>query len=287
MNLQKITIVALLLLLPAQNGFAVVADISCGGTNYVPGIAWGNASVPPIYNGLGRVGQEHIPQIVAETIDNYQQATDRYWTQIAGGASPDEAYVNVLIMSAVGGPTGATDFLQGASGIDLTSAQSLGNIERVTQTLLGGTQLALTAVGFGGAITQAAGGLSKSATVTNMQAEAYLVRNGYTPALAKDYIASFEGPITARIAEPGEQFLRFTGNPQSQGSFLTKTSFSSPQEAVGSLNIQDYGNPATYVQEVTASGRSIVFEGNIKGGQAKQSIIINRSKFQFGTGTDY
>ena len=100
---------------------------------------------------------------------------------------------------------------------------------------------------------------------------------------------SFDGPITARLVESDEGFGRYTGNPTSKGSFLTKSTFSTPSEAVDALNLGPFGNPATFRQPVTSSGRSIVLEGGIRGGQpgVRQTLIINRGRFEIGTGRTF
>ena len=89
--------------------------------------------------------------------------------------------------------------------------------------------------------------------------------------------------------EPGESFLRYTDVASSRGSFLTNTQFASPLEAVQGLYLGPYGNNASLVQSVTASGRSIVLEGGILNGGAgvRQSLIIDRKAFQFGEGRGY
>ena len=130
-------------------------------------------------------------------------------------------------------------------------------------------------------------GLSRSAVVSTERAEQLLIKYGRTAEQAKDYVASFNGPITARIVSPGENFLRYTDVATSKGSFLTKSVFGSPVEAVEGLYLKPYGNSASLLQDVTASGRSIILEGGVANGSAQQSLIVNRNAFQFGTGTGF
>ena len=73
----------------------------------------------------------------------------------------------------------------------------------------------------------ASSGLSRSAIISNDTAQAFLVKNGMSVDRAKDFVASFYGPITARVVSPGENFVRYTDVANSQGSFLTKTIFPS------------------------------------------------------------
>lgn len=143
--------------------------------------------------------------------------------------------------------------------------------------------------GVGAAESNIARGLRGTSVVSPARAESFLVKNGFSPADAKDFIGSFDGPITARIVRPGEDFLRYTGNPTSTGSFLTKSRFSNPASAVDGLYLSPYGNPATYVQTVTSSGRSIVLEGAIKNGGSGvgQTVIHNRGAFTFGVGQGF
>ena len=132
-------------------------------------------------------------------------------------------------------------------------------------------------------------GLSRSAIISNDTAQAFLVKNGMSVGRAMDFIASFDGPITARIVSPGENFVRYTDVADSQGSFLTKTIFPDPAAAVNGLYLGPYGNNASLMQPVTATGRSIILEGGIANGTpgVQQSLIVNRGAFQFGTGLGY
>ncbi|MEI7038076.1 hypothetical protein [Fulvimonas yonginensis] len=107
--------------------------------------------------------------------------------------------------------------------------------------------------------------------------------------LAADFTASFDGPITARLVRPGEDFLRYTDVADSKGSFLTKTQFANPADAVEGLYLGPYGNGATLMQPVTSTGRSIVLEGGVANGApgVQQTVIVNRGAFQIGSGTGY
>jgi hypothetical protein len=83
--------------------------------------------------------------------------------------------------------------------------------------------------------------------------------------------------------------FRYTGNPTSMGSFLTKTLFSSPQEAIKGLALGSYSNSAVYLQTVTSTGSSLVFEGGVAGGTTGvgQTLLVNPNAFEFGTGVSY
>lgn len=132
-------------------------------------------------------------------------------------------------------------------------------------------------------------GLARSAVVSAERAEEFLLKNGIGAERARNFLGSFDGPITARIVEPGETFLRYTDVASSRGSFLTTTQFASPSEAVEGLYLGPYGNNASLVQPITASGRSIVLEGGIQNGGVgvRQTLIIDRGAFQFGEGRGY
>jgi hypothetical protein len=125
--------------------------------------------------------------------------------------------------------------------------------------------------------------------VSAERAEEFLLKNGFGAERARNFLGSFDGPITARIVEPGETFLRYTDVASSRGSFLTTTQFASPAEAVEGLYLGPYGNNASLVQPVTASGRNIVLEGGIQNGGVgvRQTLIIDRGAFQFGEGRGY
>src|SRR5213082_2066231 len=114
-------------------------------------------------------------------------------------------------------------------------------------------------------------------------AQDLLVSNGFTAARAESFVSSFDGPISVRQVQAGEQFLRYTGDPTSSGSFLTGSQFSTPAEAVKSLALEGYGNPATYVQNVTALRPSLVLEGRIAGGAEgiTQTVVMDPGGFQF------
>lgn len=130
-------------------------------------------------------------------------------------------------------------------------------------------------------------GLSRSNVVSAQRAEQLLVKYGYTADQAKKYVASFSGPIRARIASPGESFLRYTDGVGSKGHFLTKSEFKTPAEAVKNLYLEPFGNRASLMQRVTASRRSIILEGEVANGSAKQSVIVNQKAFQFEKGMNY
>jgi RHS repeat-associated protein len=134
-------------------------------------------------------------------------------------------------------------------------------------------------------------GLTRAAVISEVRANEFIMKKvGLTLDESSSFVASFDGPVSATIAEPGEQWLRYTGATGSKGSFLTRESFGNPQEAVDSLNLRPWGNPASLRQTVTATGRSIILEGRIKGGVppgVKQTLIVDREKFQFTVGEPY
>ena len=136
---------------------------------------------------------------------------------------------------------------------------------------------------------QVAAGLRRSAVISSERAEQFLVENGYSAERARNFLSSFDGPITARIAESGEGLLRYTDLGSSRGSFLTTTQFGTSAEAVEGLHLEPWGNGASFVQEVTTSGRSIVLEGAIRNGGSgiRQTLIVDRSVFEFGIGKGY
>ncbi|HLO65321.1 MAG TPA: filamentous hemagglutinin N-terminal domain-containing protein [Azonexus sp.] len=132
-------------------------------------------------------------------------------------------------------------------------------------------------------------GLRTSATISAEKAQAFLVNNGMSVSRAADFVASFDGPITARLVRSGEDFVRYTDVATSKGSFLTKTIFDNPPAAIDGLYLAPYGNGASLMQPVTSTGRSIVLEGAVANGKVgvRQSVIVNRDAFYFGTGKGY
>ena len=166
-----------------------------------------------------------------------------------------------------------------AALMNLASAvPGLGDAFAAGKMALGGAKMAAASFGAGMAAFGKVGGgtvskgLSRSTIVSAERAEQLLVRYGQSPAQAKDFIASFNGPITARIASPGESFLRYTDVANSKGSFLTKAVFESPKDAVKGLYLKPYGNRASLVQVVVSSKRSIVLEGGIANGTLPNSL---------------
>jgi hypothetical protein len=131
-------------------------------------------------------------------------------------------------------------------------------------------------------------GLRTAAVISTENAEQLLMKYGMDAERAKSYVASFDGPMTARIVRPGEEFLRYTDVPTSTGSFLTKTEFATPAQAVDGLYLGPYGNSASYLQQVTARNSTIVLEGAIaNGGQGIKQLVVNRNAFEFNTGVRY
>ncbi|MGY1490797.1 hypothetical protein ACW4YW_15430, partial [Methylobacillus pratensis] len=133
-------------------------------------------------------------------------------------------------------------------------------------------------------------GLRTSAVISSERAEAFLIKNGFSAARAKDYLDSFDGPINARLIRSGEDWSRYTDVANSKGNFLTKAQFSTPDEAVKGLYLlPEFNNNATLVQRVSSTSRSIVLEGAVKNGGngIKQTLIIDLDKFYFGTGKGY
>ena len=173
-----------------------------------------------------------------------------------------------LFITVSGGPFGAAQVLSESAFVLFNSSRS--------------------ALAAGFATTR---GLSRTSIITEEHANELLIRKvGLTFEESNSFVASFDGPVTASIAEPGEQWLRYTGTAGSKGSFLTKVKFGNAAEAVDALNLRPWGNPANLRQTVTATGRSIILEGRIKGSippDVKQTVIVERGKFEFSTGEPF
>jgi hypothetical protein len=125
--------------------------------------------------------------------------------------------------------------------------------------------------------------------ISRADAISLLVKNGLSVDRATDFIDSFEGPLTVRNANPGETFFRYSDVANSKGSFLTKSTFSTPEEAADGLYLGPYGNAATLRQTVTATQLTQVVEGGVANGGpgVQQTLIINRNDFQFDPGAPY
>jgi hypothetical protein len=138
--------------------------------------------------------------------------------------------------------------------------------------------------GAGGEISSSAAGAADALSVEEVRG--LLEQSGLNP----DYADSFEGPITLRTVEPGQQFYRYSSYSEGEGSFVTNVELSSPEEATKSLgDLWLYGNDAKYRQLVTAVQPTSVLEGGIAGGDAgiSQTLILNSKAFSFGTGVEY
>ena len=142
----------------------------------------------------------------------------------------------------------------------------------------------------GSSAVAAIGGEIYAVVADAQRAEQYLIDEaGFTPELASDYVASFaDGAVVARIALPGETFYRYY-SASTKGDFLTNVRFANPAEAVAGLHLEEYGNAASYIQEVAVTKPTIIFQGGIvNGGQgASQFLITNQSDFSFGAGVLY
>ncbi len=143
-------------------------------------------------------------------------------------------------------------------------------------------------IGFWGAA-----GLAKSRStsmrLSSQESVDLLVSQGLSKADAADYIASFSGPITSRAVQKGETFIRYSDQIGDKGSFMTKSTFSTPQSAIDALYLSPYGNSATFIQTVTATKSSIVLEGGVAyGGKGiNQALMTNRDAFSISAGTKF
>ncbi len=128
--------------------------------------------------------------------------------------------------------------------------------------------------------------------ISREAAAEFLRDHGVRPDHVPSYLRSFDdGPITLRVAEPGETFYRYTRlqTPGGQGRFLTKAVFATPEEAVRALHLAAYGNDATLRQAVVATRVTLVLEGGIRNSPIgeRQTVVGDLDAFTFGTGTRY
>ena len=126
--------------------------------------------------------------------------------------------------------------------------------------------------------------------VSRAEAERMLVESGLGPQRAKDFVESFEGPITVREIAKGESFLRYTDVADSKGSFLTNQSFSSPGAAIDALYLKPYGNQAQLAQNVIAIQPTTVLQGSVAHGVPPgtvQTLMLDRTAFSIGKGVPF
>ena len=198
---------------------------------------------------------------------NVQAFANNYNTAVQNGTLPQFAG-SVLGHAAIFGVTLATD-TEELDGVEAAAvATDAGAIDDVAAV---------------------ASGLRPSAVISVERATQLLVDGGIDSDTAEAYINSFDGPISVRLVQPQEQFLRYTDYPDSAGRFLTNTEFENPAAAVEGLALGPYNNTASLVQTVTAVNPTLVLEGGIAGGGAgiQQTLIVDRSAFEFGTGVEY
>ena len=169
---------------------------------------------------------------------------------------------------------------EAAKGLESTGR----GVERLSPGLQSGTRAETR-----GLTATAAEGRAAATVVSKAEAQELLVSKGFNSLRAESFVESFEGPISARETQVGERFLRYTDNPTGKGSFLTTTKFDTPTDAVKGLALEDYGNQATYVQEVTVRQQSLVLEGRIAGGGKGigQTVITDPAAFEFGPAHPY
>jgi hypothetical protein len=120
-------------------------------------------------------------------------------------------------------------------------------------------------------------------------AEALLVKNKFPSNRAQQFLESFEGDLSVRVAQPGENFKRYANDSNGRGGFLSREIFSSPTEAVEALYLKPYDNKAIYRQPVSVAKPTIVIEGGIKNGRPgnRQTLVIDREAFDYGVGVKY
>ncbi|MBP9865087.1 MAG: hypothetical protein KBC91_01645 [Candidatus Omnitrophica bacterium] len=199
---------------------------------------------------------------------NTAAGSDRF----AGGRVIGQPFGQLLFAIASGGATKA--------GFGTNSAQRarvLGNIADSQAARLGSR--------FGEA------GVNVSSTgvkISSNNAIRLLVSRGLSMDRAKEFVSSFEGPLSIRRASPTEIFTRYSNFEKSQGSFLTKSYFYNTRDAVNELVLQPYGNKATFMQLVQSPKTPLIIEGQIRGSStAQRQYLINQNDFLFSRGKRY
>jgi hypothetical protein len=131
-------------------------------------------------------------------------------------------------------------------------------------------------------------GAGSTLTLPVAEAEIFLVRSGFDPARAADFISSFPagGVVELRYVPLDGSFLRYTDFPQRPGSFATDLLYASADEAVSALNLRPFDNHANFLQTVVAKNPTLVLQGGIRGGEqgAMQVLLVDQGSFTYGEG---
>jgi len=131
-------------------------------------------------------------------------------------------------------------------------------------------------------------GFNDGIQISRRSAFKLLTNRGIDAGKAKDFLNSFDGPLTVRRAKPEEIFNRYTKYPNSEGYFLTKDSFDHNNDAVLELVLNPKRNDARFIQTVTSSETPIVIEGQIQGSFTnRRQYFINPDDFRFSRGRRY
>ncbi len=202
---------------------------------------------------------------------------------ICSGISFPTATACGTVGGAGGGTAGSAGVICG--GISFPTATACGAVGGTLPAGCDTATLQEFAADFGAFATSP----TTAGPVSLAAAQQFLVQSGVPDSLAVSFLASFTGPISARIVLPGESFYRYTATPTSRGSFLTKSLFSSPGEAITALALGVTGNAGTFRQTVTALQCTIVLEGAIAGGGPGeiQTLAPNRDAFAYSLGLPF
>lgn len=115
-----------------------------------------------------------------------------------------------------------------------------------------------------------------------------LESRGVESGLAKEFLNSFDGPMSVRRAGVGEEWLRYTKEPDVTGRFLTKDFFNRPQDAIRELVLDPKQNNAAFLQSVISKENPIIIEGRIRGNPSQRiQYLINPKDFRFSRGRRY
>lgn len=107
---------------------------------------------------------------------------------------------------------------------------------------------------------------------------------GFLPGTARDYVSSCTSPITLRRVGTGETWWRYSKREVGRGNFLTKIFYNDPETAVNDLALNSSRNDASFRQRITATRPTYVLESGIRGGNGRQTIILDPDAFEYGSG---
>jgi hypothetical protein len=215
------------------------------------------------------------------------KADQRFNTQIAGGASVNQAMFNSVNL-AVGDVLGTTPLVEGVAGIDTADARTLNGMERVqrvasgTATLAGNAALIAGFTPYAGRVV--AGGASASElgvlpTAAEIEANSQAARTlGVPEKYATSVGSAFEGGAEIQTLKKGDIVYRQYGGTSNPASYwYTTEPYTNP--------IQDLALPASNPANKVSAFRVTQDTKVLTGGVAPQNTAPGFANNAFGGGS--